>query len=191
MATPPVFSVGQVLTAAQVNAIGLWKITPSTVSGTGVSIGSNGDVIFSGASAAVINDAFPADFVHFRFVFFDMVGSTTVQQILFQLRSTTNVTTNYRSGGRVQLYTGTTFEGNGITDRIAVGGVASTGKTSVSCDVYNPNVAVITGYSSLGSNFDAYISYGGQNTNTTAYSNCAVGVASGTFTGKVSIYGYR
>jgi hypothetical protein len=54
MATPPVFTAGQVLTAAQMNAVGLWLITDNTFSAV--------------TSFSLPNDTFTADFVNYRFL---------------------------------------------------------------------------------------------------------------------------
>ena len=169
--------------------MGLRKITP-TVSGTGTSIASNGDVILTAATSAVISNAFPSTFNNFRVVFSDFSG-TIAQDLLFQLRdATTTVTTNYRSGGVFYGYTGTSGAVASVTNRIGVG-TAGVGKLSASVDVYNPNLAVITGFISHISNIDAFVIFAGQNTNTVAYSNCQVSVASGNATGRISFYGYR
>lgn len=190
MATPPTFTAGQVLTAAQMNAVGLWKVTPSSVSGSGVTL-SSGTVVLNGATSAVINDCFPSDFKNFRVVISNISGSTSAQDILFQLRSTSNVTTNYQSGGAFWTYAGSSGAITSLTNRIPCGGASNTAKTNATLDVFNPNQTLSTGYTSIVQNFDAFVIYGGQNTNITAYSNCGFGVASGTITGEISFYGYR
>lgn len=54
MATPPVFTTGQVLTAAQMNAVGLWKV---------------GDFTASGSSSTLICDnIFTDDFQNYKIV---------------------------------------------------------------------------------------------------------------------------
>ena len=42
MATPPIFTAGQVLTAAQMNAVGQWVVTPKTTFTAVASVGASG-----------------------------------------------------------------------------------------------------------------------------------------------------
>ncbi len=65
MATPPIFSVGQTLTSAQMSAVGLWRITGCTVSSTGgtAATASNGVITMgAGNTSVTIVNAFNADF---------------------------------------------------------------------------------------------------------------------------------
>ena len=97
MATPPDFTVGQVLTAAQMNQIGLWKVTPTSVSGTGASIQSDGSVLVaSGGNTFTITGCFNGDFEAYQIVITDMTLSTD-SSIFLQLRtgSTTSATAYY------------------------------------------------------------------------------------------------
>ena len=76
MATPPDFTAGQVLTAAQMNAVGLWKITPTSVSGTGASIDANGDVVVSsGGANLTVNGVFSTDYKNYRILVSDFKAS--------------------------------------------------------------------------------------------------------------------
>jgi hypothetical protein len=63
MATPPDFTTGQVLTAAQMNAVGLWLVKTQTV-GTAV-------------SSVTVSDAFSADFNNYLVTYSGGVGSGT------------------------------------------------------------------------------------------------------------------
>lgn len=71
MATPPDFSPGQVLTAAHMDAVGLWKITPTSVSGTGASISGSDVVVSSGGANFTVNGVFSADFRNYKIVISD------------------------------------------------------------------------------------------------------------------------
>lgn len=168
---------------------GLVQIVP-TVSGSGVTISQTGKITVSAATSAVITGAFPTTYDNFRIIFSDLSG-TIGQECLFRLRGATTVTSNYRGAGRYVVYGGAAGDVNSFPAHIPIGSSQPTGKTNTIVDLLNPNSAVITGYISNTSNYDAWVSYAGQNTNTTAYENAEVSVASGTFSCSISIYGYR
>jgi hypothetical protein len=190
MATPPDFTAGQILTSAAMNAVGMWKIAP-TVSGSGVTIDADKNIILTAATAAVMTDAFPADFYNFVVYLSDFSG-TSSSNLQLQLYTTVAIATNYRSGGRFSTYAGSFGDVASITTHFGVGSVTSASdKTSAVCTIFNPNLAVITGYKSEVSNRDAWFANGGQNTNTTAYTNLSLSVSAGNCTGKISIYGLR
>lgn len=74
----PVFSVGEVLTAANMNAVGLWRVTTCTVSSVGgtAATASNGVVtIGSGNTSVTVSNAFSADFDHYRIILAGGSGS--------------------------------------------------------------------------------------------------------------------
>ena len=62
MATPPTFTTGQVLTAAQMNAVGLWLVKSQTVG--------------SGVSSVEVTGAFNADYDNYFITWEGGVGST-------------------------------------------------------------------------------------------------------------------
>ena len=70
MATPPVFSAGAVLTAAQMNAVGLWEIKTQTI-GTGV-------------ASFEVTGAFSSDYDNYKIVINSMDASVNFQQLPLQ-----------------------------------------------------------------------------------------------------------
>lgn len=89
MATPPDFTVGQVLTAAQMNAVGLWRVTTCTVSSVGgtAATASNGVItVGNGNTSVTVNNAFSTDFAYYR-VHFLLNGSTNGGFARFRVRS--------------------------------------------------------------------------------------------------------
>lgn len=71
MATPPTFSAGAVLTAAQMNKVGLWKVVPTasvTGAGASVSVSTNGDVSISGNATALTLTCFTSEFDAYKIV---------------------------------------------------------------------------------------------------------------------------
>jgi hypothetical protein len=68
MTTPPDFTSGQILTAAQMNAIGRWKMTPTSISGTGATIDADGTINLVGTSAFTVNGCFTSDFKQYEII---------------------------------------------------------------------------------------------------------------------------
>lgn len=84
MPTPPDFTAGSVLTAAQMNAIGLWLITPTSVAGTGVTL-SGAAVNFSSSTSISVNGCFSADWTNYRIV---VTGTSTADtDAVFRFRA--------------------------------------------------------------------------------------------------------
>lgn len=81
MATPPTFSVGQILTTAQMNQIGLWKITSVTMTN----------------ASTTISNCFTSDFTNYR-VNINFTGTAANQFVAIQFSSggTPDATSNYK-----------------------------------------------------------------------------------------------
>lgn len=198
MATPPTFTAGSVLTAAQMNAVGLWKITPTSVSGTGATI-SNGDVVVtSGGTNFTVNGAFTSDFANYKIFVrnFQISGSATA---LYLALGTSNTGTAHKYAG---IYVATTPSvaalGNAGTSRFELPAVARGAGSSVSCEItlIGPQIAQETLYNALGIDSDngaLFRAYGGQHTADTSYTSAYFSTnTTETITAcTVSIYGYR
>jgi hypothetical protein len=178
MATPPDFVAGSVLTAAQMNSIGLWLIKTQTI-GTAV-------------SSVTVTNAFSTDYDNYLIRVTGGVGSTTLD-----VRMTLGATVSgYYYGGGYTDYSGTgtgVFRGaNAAFWRV---GAASTSSISVEMTLKSPFLAdetifssqlpdMITGGAAIWSN--------GYLANTTSYTDFTFTPSTGTLTGgKISIYGYR
>jgi hypothetical protein len=194
MATPPDFTAGQVLTAAQMNAVGLWKITPS--SATNGTISGNGTVSVTSASATVtVNGVFSSDYNAYLIVVSEWVHSTQAELAICM--GTTFTGTAHRFS-TIFVTTGGTITGGGNagTDRIPVGIHSSTTEYGGgTITVVNPFIAQETSISAQNADVRAAgaplrCSAGGviNNTSYTAFSL----TAGGTITGmKIDVYGYN
>lgn len=98
------FAPGNVLTAAQMNAIGnnldalydrtgLVLVSPTTVSGTGVSITGNGTVTFTSATVVNINGCFTSEFDQYRLML-SYTGSASGATTLRVRAAGTDLTTS-------------------------------------------------------------------------------------------------
>jgi hypothetical protein len=195
MATPPDFTAGQVLTAAQMNAVGLWKMTP-TVSGTGASV-SNDDVILTNAPEPFIT-CFTADFANYRILFDVTAMSTgTASPWAFRLANGTTPNTtaaNYFNSQEERPYTGAfvAVQNNGTIASWQVGrGQDGTG--SIIIDIFNPQSSTRnTYYTSSYSDKAASGVTGGYLSVTTSYTGFNLRLdGTKTFSGTIRIYGYN
>ena len=194
MATPPDFSVGQVLTAAQMNAVGLWRVTSCTATFTGGTGGSVSDgvvTIGTNNTAITVSSAFSADFDNYRIILSNATASAGDNSIFF--RPGGDATANYSTNGFYLQYTGATGSPNesNVTNGVAVG-ITSTTATSVAFDVFNPQKATwtfVTG-GNAGSGFMAF--YAGVHKVSTAYTSFVIRLATANFTGgTIKVYGYN
>jgi hypothetical protein len=186
MATPPDFTSGAVLTAAQMNAVGLWKITSGTVTS-----GSSFD----------LTSVFSADYDSYKLVLTQIRTAAASPSIQLRLLATsTPAITGYYYG-----VTRADIAANAIS--VSVGNNAAQFDTQavqngavsgmMTCEIHSP---VATQYTSLnGQSVDsrlagAYggISWSGQLGDTTSYNGIRILLASSTFTNcNYKLYGYR
>lgn len=191
MATPPDFSVGQVLTAAQMNAVGLWEIETKTLTA------SAGPIQF--------DNKFTTEYDTYLLTG-HLLQNTSTAQWTMQLQDATNAAisgANYDAGvGGSYVSSGVnTFAGfnqpTGATS-VFLGGAVAADYCAFGLYFQRPRDAVKT----LGSQWFATDNYNATLTNVfvqggyvhtlaTAYYGCRINISAGTVTGKVSLYGYR
>jgi hypothetical protein len=131
MATPPDFSVGQVLTAAQMNAVGLWLVKSQTV-GTGV-------------SSVTVTGAFSTDYDNYKIQY---VGGTGTGSSVLQFNY---VGTNgaagfygnliYASFGGGAVVTSAGYNGIGA---ITHAGGNSNGRWNMNLEVQGPFLSAVS-----------------------------------------------
>ncbi len=113
MATPPDFTVGQVLTAAQMNSIGLFRVTTCTVSsvgGTAATVSNGVVTIGTGNTSVTVNNAFSSDYQSYR-IFIENLDTSGTASHLFQFSGITG--SNYLSGGSYGSWGGAAQTGFG------------------------------------------------------------------------------
>jgi hypothetical protein len=182
----PDFSPGEVLTAAAMDSIGLWKIASGALSGT----------------ATNFVDCFPTDYTNFRIVIDQIVFDASPAELYYQfLNGTTAVNSNYRwafvgltannlgknaneSTVQTQCFTG-----------VSITSFANLVLSTLTMDVIAPNVAARTfaHTSAIGFESTNMFRYGvTMNNATTAFDGIRFLTNSAAqFTGKVTVYGYR
>jgi hypothetical protein len=128
MAIPPDFTTGAVLTAAQMNAVGLWRITTCTVTSVGGTSATATDGVVTlgaGNTSVAIANAFSADYNSYKIV----VNNGTSSGVTFLTLSLTGSTTGYYASLVYGPYAGgaaaTVGTNNGAAWQYAGGVIAS------------------------------------------------------------------
>lgn len=194
MATPPVFSVGATLTAAQLNSAGLWRITTCTVTSAGgtAATASNGVItVGSGNTSVTIANAFSSDFDSYLIIY---TGGTMSASTALTLKLGTTATGYY---GVYNYADYATAAWAGAVDNNGASFTYFGGGDSNSCagrmTLLAPNLAkptrVESGPIHYGNNFGTYT---GIEASTTQHTAFTIAPFTGTMTsGKIRIYGYN
>jgi hypothetical protein len=179
MATPPVFTAGQVLTAAQMNKVGLWLVKSQTIG--------------SAVSSIVVSDVFSADFNNY-IITLSGGQASTANVLQMTLGSTT---TGYYDGERRITWANTTSDAGNINQSSwAKCFRGQTTTLSGTILLFNPFATTNTFYSGLNVFLDTTNGFanfsGGQLANTTSYTAFTLTTNTGTVTGgNVDVYGMR
>jgi hypothetical protein len=185
------------------SVVGLMKITPSSVTGTGATIAGNGDVVVAaGGNSVTIENCFSASHQNYEVVFSNWRG-TAVSVLNMQLRnvvgtSNTQYYVSYAFGAG--NYSGTVnMTAVGVANQSVLATDALCGTTTESglrCTFYQPQLAKTTSYTGL--TVDARTGgngrhgFSGFHNVATAYTSLVVSCGTGNFTTlTVSIYGYN
>jgi hypothetical protein len=170
MATPPDFSVGQVLTAANMNAVGLWLVKSQTIG--------------AGVASVTVTDAFSADYDNYHIVISGGVGSTDAN-CLFRLGA--SVTGYYGVLSYATYATGSyqsaTSNNSSLWDYV---GYSSSNFAGTSFDLLSPFLTRYTQIITASGNFQ------GIHQVATSYTSFTWAPTAGTLTGgTIRVYGYR
>jgi len=182
MATPPTFSTGAVLTAAQMNAVGLWKVASTT---------------FSGSSGVEIQNCFSADYLNYK-VYVTYYGSAAGSNSNFQYMTGTNtkdIAATYDRWGFFWNVGINNFNGLNNTSNFISNHTNSANRKSLAeITIYEPNVANVNttcqlrGWSA-DSGLATYLDHS-KNTNS-QYTGLYFFPGTGTITGTITVYGMR
>jgi len=181
MATPPTFSVGSVLTANQMNQVGLWKVTSTT---------------FTAQSSVSVNNCFTSDYTNYRIIM-TLNGSSAGSFAHFRLRAGG---TDLTSGSYYRYGTSNSFGGGianynagGQTSHLVVGQWGSSLVSTCLMDICDPQTSNRTSWYNNVNDTGAGASYilNGLVDVSTSYDGFTVYPNSGTMTGTITVYGYR
>jgi len=196
MATPPVFSVGQVLTASQMNQVGLWRVTTCTVAASagGTAPTASDGVITLGTSntSVTVGNAFSADFDNYRIIFSGIDFTNGANLHAFRIGTTA---TGYFGAVYVHNYTGTPsqyFNSNNATSSpITMGGTEN--DTFVALDISAPFLARRKAWTGMFSATGQQGHFGFTNTSNTSSTTefMLLPLAGSMSGGEIRVYGYR
>lgn len=177
MAVPPDFVAGQVLTAAQMNAIGLWEVKSQTI-GTAV-------------SSVTVTGAFTADYENYKIIVAGGVGSADLNLVLTLGASTT--TYYWAQTGTLYATGAIASVGNNTTSWRA--GFGTTNTLGMNVELLAPNLAkhtIFMGTHSSQTTTGGAAIIGGYHATATAYTDFTITTSAGTMTGgTIRVYGYR
>lgn len=189
----PTFALGDKWEPTDANAVGLWKIAPTSVAGTGVSL-SSGQVVFSGSTAISVNGCFTSNYRRYRV---EINYVNTVAQVLYwRLRASGSdaVTNNYGYITAYRSYAAGAqgnFAGSALSTSVVGYGAANT-SAHLAFDIDAPQLAERTTLSGTCAWQDAAAWVGSQHSLATAYDGMTFFIASGGVSyGTINIYGYR
>lgn len=175
--------------------MGLVKVIPTSVAGTGVSLSATGTVTFSSATAISVNGCFTSLYDNYRLIVTTTSGSTDALMNL-KLRAAgadTPGTTEYGFSLLQSASAGAWLNLNysASTNIISIGYKRTVDRTSSNVDIHGPALAQFTGFSIMGQYQVIPFTGGGQHGLATAYDGFSIIPASGNVTGTLRIYGYR
>jgi hypothetical protein len=182
MATPPDFSSGAVLTAAQMNAVGLWLVKTQAIGGVAV-------------PSVTVSSAFSTDYEDYLITVTGTSVSANQPNLLIRVGSTAS---GYFYAGNYVGYTSATVTGDATTTGTGFvmgacgNGTAGGGTTHMAVTVRQPFVTQATMFNATNASISWSSFYNGVMNNGTSYTAFTILPSSGTLTGgTIRVYGYR
>jgi hypothetical protein len=174
--TFPSFNAGEILTAADMNAVGLWLVSTTTI-GTGV-------------TSVPVNNVFSANYTNYRIVWSN-INASAGGNLNFQFSNITG--SSYLTGGSFTSYASATLTGFGPAAATSwlIGSLGTTGSHG-SIDVFAPQTATTKAFIGAGTSAGSQYSFNGHCTSTTQAVSFTFSVSGITMTGgTIRVYGYR
>jgi len=183
--------------------MGLVKVVPTSVAGTGVTLSSTGTVNFTNAATVSVNGCFTSQFNSYKLVWrANSTGATAVELRGRFRASGTDTTTNYIAGQRVfnPNVATSTIDGNSSSTTYFILGnpgepnyIPSNGEALI----VNPASSTLRkGISGVGSGLSSGVIYtvnwfGGTLNNTAAHDGFSIFASANNITGSLMVYGWR
>lgn len=177
--TFPSFATGDVLTAADMNAVGLWLVKTQTV-GTAV-------------ASVTVNNAFSSSYKNYKIIWNAGLGSGFADLAL----SLGGITTGYYGGQFGASYVTGNYGGRGVNNAASwlYAGSCNSSFAFFHCDVIAPQAAerkLCHGYCSYYGAAFAYSMFTGEVTSTAQATSFTITPSAGTLTGgTIYVYGYK
>jgi hypothetical protein len=180
------------------SSTGLTLLTPTSIANTGgtASIGTNGTVSFSSASAISLNDVFSTTYTHYKVVFYLVNSGFAGLQLRYRVSGSDYSGADYFTS---KIYISDSFnptkakESSQTSSNI---GPLWGGHNSYSYDIFNPFITTrtqIVGTLNSLVDFSTWETHliGGLLNTATSYTGFTIYPSSGNFTGSISVYGYN
>ena len=177
--TYPSFNSGDVLTAAEMNAVGMWLVKTQTIG--------------SAVSSVTVTDAFSSNYDNYKIIVSGGVGSTSAS-IGLRLGAST---TGYYSGLIFMLYSAAAASGVGVNNGslFTYAGNGTANSIAANIDLLNPFNAKTTSISNAYMDNSTAGAGGNQNgfhNSATSFTAFTLVAGAGTLTGgTIRVYGYR
>ena len=145
----PLFTTGDVLTASDMNAVGLWRVTNCTVTSVGgtAATASNGVItIGTGNTSVTVNNAFSSDYLNYKVI---INGNSASAQNDIQIRYSGTTTNSYYWNVAYFAYGSGALIGAG-TGPVSGGTIAQAFTNEPwysSIEIFNPNNRILTNFS--------------------------------------------
>ena len=177
MATPPTFTSGQVLTAAQMNAVGMWLVKSETLA--------------TGQTSIAVANAFTSDYSRYLIQVQGLTRSAD-GNVLFQLTGITGSV--YTSSGFFTTYGSTVVTGYGpAAASTAIVASIGTGAGFIQITITNPNSAAAKDMTSVSTNGITNYNFVHRVSSSSTATGFTLSVTGGGITfggGVVKVYGY-
>lgn len=190
----PTFTTGEVLTAADMNAVGLWRVTTCTVTSAGgtPATASNGVISVGTSNTSLsIANAFSTDFDSYRIVMSGIVANSSSPNLLFSLNGITGSV--YYTAGTYVGWANTTL--NVYSPAVTTSCLVTTvGTQNMGCtiDLHSPFLTREKYGWSHGADVSFGLGLALRIDSTTSATGFTLAPASGNITGgKIRVYGYR
>jgi hypothetical protein len=174
----PVFAVGEVLTAANMNQIGMYVVKTQSISATP-------------AQTVVVTDAFSADYDNYLIT---ISGSSVSSQARIRMTINGSTGSTYRHGGWRSSYGAAVIDSEQANNTTSWSiALADTGLFAASIQVFNPQKAAATFFSASSSGLGFAYFQSGVDTNSAASTGFTLDPDS-TVTlanGVIRVYGFR
>jgi len=179
--TFPVFASGDVLTATDMNAVGLWKVSATT---------------FSAASSHSVNNCFSSDFDAYRVIAHFSSSTSLTSTMRLRVGGVDNSGASSYGITILRAFDSTTGSSTSNTSSFGFSGTAQGAITTIAFDIWQPALAVntvingLTTQGMIAENAKTSTFWGRHDVNT-AYDGFTIIASTGNITGYVKVYGYR
>jgi len=180
---------------ASASLSGLTLVTPTSTANTGGTVTvTGGKVNVAGSSSVSLNGVFTSTFQNYMVLLDTFQSSSGTPAVTLRLRVAGTDTTSgtYTFGQVYGLFTGSTGGGGSTSaTSFAIFAANTTQNQSTTLQIFAPQAATRTTYSSMGLAHDALSMHAGFQSDSTQFDGFTIIIASGNYSGNITVYGYQ